>query len=281
MGSIGDQMRQDLALAGYALVTQRLYWLDARRFVARFGKPATEMGRAELRQYVEELKARGLSASRLKQHFAALKFLFDKTLGRPTEVSFLSWPSQPRPLPRVMSTGEVGALLSAFQSPKYRAIAMTMYDAGLRVSEACALEVTDIDAARMVVHVRHGKGGRPRDVPLSPMLLEVLRAYWKLERPPLPYIFVGYGTRRPLRPSAVQRALLCARADAGIRRRVTAHVLRHSFATHLLEAGTDLRVLQQLLGHRDVSTTAGYAHVAHELLCTIKSPLERVMGRPE
>jgi integrase/recombinase XerD len=281
MGTIGDQMRQDLALAGYASITQKRYWTDARQFVARFRKPATELGREELRQYVEELKASGISPSRMKQHFAALKFLYEKTLGRPVEVSFFSWPTQPRPLPRILSVEEIGRLFGALRSPKYRAIAMTMYGAGLRIREACLLEVTDIDAPRMVIHVRHGKGGRPRDVPLPPTLLVVLRSYWKQERPPLPYLFVGRDTDKPLRPEAVLEALLRARADVGIRRSITAHVLRHSFATHLLEAGTDLRVIQQLLGHRHISTTAGYAHVAHALLAKTESPLERLAKVPQ
>lgn len=276
MGTVGDQMRQDLALAGYSSFTQRRYWLDARTFVARFHKAPTELGRSELRPYVEELKATGVSPSRLKQHFAALKFLYEKTLGRPSEVSFLSWPSQPRNLPRVLAVEEVGALFSALRLPKYRAIAMTMYGSGLRVREACWLEVTDIDAPRMVIHVRHSKGGRPRDVPLPPTLLAVLRAYWRRERPPLPYIFVGHKTVKPLRPESVQAALLRARADAGIKRSITPHLLRHSYATHLLEAGTDLRVIQQLLGHRDISTTVGYTHVAHALLAKTESPLERL-----
>jgi site-specific recombinase XerD len=278
MGIIGDQMRQDLALAGYSASTQRMYWSDARALVRRFRKPPTEIGRVELRQYVEELLASGVGASRIKQHFAALKFLFEKTLGQPELVSFLSWPSQPRTLPRVLSVEQVRALFSALTSPKYRAIAMVMYGAGLRIAEACALEVGDIDAARGVIHVRHGKGDKPRDVILSPKLLGVLRAYWKQERPALPYLFVAKGTSRPLRPESVRTALKRARAEAGLAK-VTAHAFRHSFATHLLEAGTDIRVIQQLLGHRNLSTTAGYTRVAHALLAKTTSPLDRLLER--
>lgn len=158
MGRVGDQMRQDLAQRGYAIETQRSYWKDARRLAKRYMKPPTEIGRDELREYVSELSASGVSASRLKRHFAALKFLYEKTLGRPTDVSFISWPKQPRPLPRVLSQESVMALLGALQTPKYRAIVMVMYGAGLRIKEACALEVSDIDAARAVIHVRHGRG---------------------------------------------------------------------------------------------------------------------------
>jgi site-specific recombinase XerD len=130
MGKIGDQMRQDLALAGYSRETQRMYWSDARALVRRFGKPPTEVGRDELRQYVDELCTSGVSPSRIKQHLASMKFLFEKTLGRAAEVSFLSWPTQPRPLARVLAPHQIVALLAALRSPKYRAIAMVMYGAG-------------------------------------------------------------------------------------------------------------------------------------------------------
>jgi site-specific recombinase XerD len=273
MGLIGDQMRQDLALAGYSQSTQRMYWSDARALVVRFRKSATEIGRVELRQYVDELMASGVSPSRIKLHFAALKFLYEKTLGRPELVSFLSWPKQPKTLPRVLSPEEVASLFDALRAPKYRAVAMVMYGAGLRIAEACALEVTDIDAARRVIHVRHGKGNKPRDVVLSPRLLIALRLYWKLERPPLPFLFVGKGTRA-MSPQSMRDAIKRARADAGLRGVVTAHALRHSFATHLLEAGTDIRVIQQLLGHSRLGTTAGYTQVAHTLVAKTESPFD-------
>lgn len=277
MGKIGDQMRQDLAAAGYAEGTRRAYWDVARAFVARFMKPPAELGRDEIRQYAEELRAKGTSASRLKQHFAGIKFLYEKTLGRPAEVSFLAWPRQARRLPHVASAEDIGALFVALQQPKYRAIAMLMYGAGLRVGEACRLEVTDIDAGRMVIHVRHGKGNRPRDVPLSPTLLLALRAYWQQERPPKPHMFVSRrGTR--LSPESMRTALKRARYDAGLKRRLTPHVLRHTFATHLLEAGTDVRVIQELLGHRNLTTTEGYTRVTHALMSRTTSPLERLPG---
>jgi site-specific recombinase XerD len=274
MGIIGDQMRQDLALAGYARSTQQMYWADARALVVRFRKPPTEIGRVELRQYVDELMTSGVGPSRIKIHFAALKFLYEKTLGRPEVVTFLSWPKQPKTLPRVLSPEEVASLFEALRAPKYRAAAMVMYGAGLRIAEACALEVTDIDAARRVIHVRHGKGNKPRDVVLSPRLLIALRMYWKLERPPLPYLFVARRTDQPISPQSLRDAIKRARAEAGLRGVVTAHALRHSFATHLLEAGTDIRVIQQLLGHRNLGTTAGYTQVAHALVAKTESPLD-------
>lgn len=277
MTTIGEQMRQDLARAGYSPETQRMYCSDARALVTRFGKPPTQIGRDELRLYADELHSSGVSASRIKHHFAAMKFLFERTLGRPSELSFLAWPTQPRPLARVLAAEDIAALFASLRSP-YRAVGMVMYGAGLRVSETCALEVTDIDATRGIIHVRRGKGAEPRDIPLSPKLLAALREYWRGERPPLPYLFVGR-TGRPLTPEAVRKAFKRGRADAGLRGPVTSHMLRHSFATHLLEAGTDIRVIQQLLGHRDLSTTAGYTRVAHALLAKTTSPLDRLPER--
>jgi integrase/recombinase XerD len=276
MSNIQEQMRQDLAASAYAESTQQVYWDAARAFAEHFGRSPAALGREQVREYVEVLRASGIGPSRLKQHFAGLKFLYEKTLGRPGEVSFLAWPKQPRPVPRVLSQEQIVALLEALRELRYRAIAMVMYGAGLRIREACTLEVSDIDSARMVIHVRHGKGDAARDVPLSPRLLEALRAYWQQQRPPLPFLFVGKYTREPVNPEAVRKAMQRARAAAGIKRRVTPHSLRHSFATHLLEAGTDVRVIQQLLGHRHLSTTAGYTRVTHATMAKTTSPLDRL-----
>lgn len=276
MSKIGEQMRQDLAFAGYAQTTQGAYWEAARLYVAHFRRSPTELGREDLREYVGVLRSSGIGPSRLKQHFAGLMFLYAKTLGRPEEVSFLSWPKQPRPVPRAISQAEIVALFEAMHAVKYRVIAMVMYGAGLRIVEACRLEVGDIDSGRMVIHVRHGKGDVARDVPLSPRLLAVLRKYWRSERPPLPYLFVGKYSGKPLDPESVRKAMQLARVEAGLKQRTTPHMLRHSFATHLLEAGTDVRVIQQLLGHRHLSTTAGYTRVAHATMAKTTSPLDRL-----
>ncbi len=279
MMTIGEQLRQDLANAGYALSTQHKYFAAAERFVRRFGQAPGRLGRTEVRTYTEELRTAGASPSALKQVFAALKFLFEKTLGRPGEVTFLAWPQQPRSLPTVLSVAEVGALLATIRQPHHRMIAMVMYGCGLRISEACHLQVGDIDAARSVIHVRQGKGGKARDVLLGERLLRELRAYWLVARPPAPYLFVGPQTGRPLDPRMVRKALKRACETAGIRRRFHAHMLRHSFATHLLEDGTDLRTIQELLGHASLRMTAGYTQVAHARLAKTTSPLDRLPSR--
>jgi site-specific recombinase XerD len=276
MGKTRERMRQDLAMAGYSPGTQLQYLRAALRFVRRFMRPAESMGQEELRAYVAELGASGIGASGIKVQVAGLRFLYEKTLGRPVEVAWMSWPRAPRGLPRVLDMVEVVALLGAMGTTLYRIVAIVMYAAGLRLSEAVTLQVGDIDAARGVLRVRHGKGAKAREVMLSPKLLGALRTYWRAARPPLPYLFVSPRTGEPVRPDTVRTAMHRARADAGIKKRVTPHMLRHSFATHLLDAGTDLRVIQHLLGHASITTTVRYTKVSTALAAGTASPLEKL-----
>ncbi len=248
-----EQMRRDLAFAGYSKSTRKQYLKTAEDLAVHVQTPVTELGRDDLREYVERLRAQGRSASWMKMKLAALVFLFSKTLGRPTDVSFIVWPRQYSPLPTVLGQGEMGAVLEALRHPVYLAIAMVLYGTGLRIEEALALEVSDIDGERGVLRVRHGKGDRAREVRLSPALYQWLRRYWDRQRPPRPYLFASRRTGRPPTQDAVRRALAMAAEQAGITKRVTPHVLRHSYATHLLDAGTDVRVIQALLGHRSLN----------------------------
>jgi len=275
MGKIRDRMQQDLAMAGYAPGTQKQYLGAAVRFVKRFRLSPEQMGQEHLRAHVAELGASGIGASALKVQIAGLKFLYEKTLGRPTEVAWMSWPRAPRGLPRMLDMVEVVALLGALTSPLYRIVALVMYATGLRITEAVTLQVTDIDAARDVIRVR-GKGGKMREVKLGAKLLGALRAYWRAARPPLPSLFVSPRTGQPVRAEAVRMAIRRACVDAGMRKRVTPHMLRHSFASHLMDAGTDVRVIQQLLGHASVSTTQRYTHVSTGRIAAVESPLERL-----
>ncbi len=274
METILDQMQQDLARRGYARSTVKSYMRTARSFLSYVGRPVEEVGRDEVRQFVAELDATSTSASTLKMRLSALVFLFRKTLGRPNEVSFLSFPRQHSPLPTVLSQEEVGRLLRALHVRRYLAIAMVLYGTGVRIDEALTLEVRDIDGARGVIHVRHGKGDKARSVRLTPPLYVWLREYWARERPPLPYLFSSRKTGQPPTQDTVRAALAQAAEEAGITKRVTPHVLRHSYATHLLEAGVDVRVLQALLGHANVQTTARYARVSTKLIEKTPSPLE-------
>lgn len=274
-----SQMKSDLEAGSYAKGTRSQYLASAGRLVAACRKPVERIGQRDIRAYFEQARMRGKrGASWLKVQMAGVRFLFAVTLARPAEVAWMRWPRQPSPLPVVLSGQEILTLLGAISSPMYRAIAVTMYGAGLRISEACALEVGDLDGARGLIHVRHGKGGRPRYVMLGETLLAVLRAYWAANRPPKPYLFPGPDPRLPIDPRSVRMAITAAVQSSGLTKRITPHTLRHSFATHLLETGTDLRLIQALLGHRSIRTTMMYTQVSRAQLAKAKSPLDVLVG---
>lgn len=277
MTKLRSRMMQDLDLGGYAKRTRQTY-VDSIRDFARFhGRSPDQLGQDEVREWVEHLRRRKpkLSTQRLRQHFAALRFFYGKTLGQPQVTSFLSWPRDPKKLPVVLSEEQVHRLLGAFAAPRFRVFFTTVYAAGLRISEACRLETQDIDTARGVIHVRNGKGGKERLVMLSPRLLVILRAYWKQERPRAPWLFSGR-TGNHLAAEVARKAFRRAASTVKLGKRVTPHVLRHSFATHLLEQGTDLRVIQILLGHDSIRSTTHYARVSAGMLAKAKSPLDRL-----
>jgi site-specific recombinase XerD len=268
------QLGQDLAQAAYAKRTQKEYVRIAEHVASRFGRPVAQVTREQLRTYVEEIGTRGKSAQWVITRLAALKFLFRKTLGRPELVSFICYPRRHLPLPTILSLDEVGALIGAIRVARYQAIIMVLYGAGLRIAEALSLEVTDIDGARGVIRVRHGKGNKAREAKLSPTLYDWLRRYWARERPPLPYLFASRKTGKPPWAETIRVALTDAAKKAWIKKRVTPHVLRHSFATHLLEQGTDVRVVGALLGHASLQSTARYARVTEKLVRQTPSPLD-------
>ena len=215
----------------------------------------------------------GAQPATLRGHVAALKFLYGVTLNRTKEVERIPWPKVPHKKPVVLSGSEVEQVLAAMRGAP--AVALTAaYAAGLRLSEACRLRVEDIDSKRGVIHVRVGKGGKDRYVMLSERLLAVLRRYWRVARPHGGWLFPGRKQGQSLHPHAVSKALLKSMRTLKLKKRVTAHVLRHSFATHLLEAGGDIRVIQVLLGHASISTTARYATVSSAQVAKTKSPLD-------
>ena len=274
MSTLRRQMMQDLELGGYAETTRDHYLRAIAQFARFHGRSPAELHQPEVRLWVQHLMGQGLSTQRLRQHFAALRFLYGKTLGRPAETAFLSWPQDVDKLPVVLSEEQVHSLLDALEKPRFRVFFTTMYSAGLRISETCRIQTGDIDAARGVIHVRD-KGGKERLVMLSPRLLVILRAYWKHARPPAPWLFTGR-TGRPIAAEVARTAMARAAAAAKLDKKVTPHVLRHSFATHLLEAGTDLRVIQVLLGHGSIRSTTRYTRVSARVITKTKSPLERL-----
>lgn len=277
MSHLREQMIEDLLQAGYAPSTRQHYVHYVRQFAEHFGRSPARLGRAELRSYVTQLhrqrEERGLSDSWLRLRLAALKFVYTKTLGRADDVSFISWPKATPKVSTVLSPGEVQAILKALV---HRMVAATLYGTGMRIAEACALETRDIDAARGVIVIRKGKGGKGRLVPLTPALLRMLRRYWKEERPEPPLLFSASRVPGPVPVRTVRRALHHATAEAGIRKTVTPHVLRHSFATHQLDLGTDMRVIQHILGHKSLHTTIRYTQVSLELLQRAAPLLERL-----
>lgn len=273
MEKLKVSLTQDLELAGFSDSTRSIYLRAVLEFAQFLARSPAEIGQPEVRRWVEHLTARRLSAQRKRQHFAALKFLYARTLGRPEVTAFLSWPKDAHRLPVVVCRRDVERLLRAFREPKYRVFFTLMYATGVRLLEACRLETRDIDAARGVIHIRNCKGGSERMVTLRPRLLDSLRAYWRLVRPPSPWLFASKrGTH--LNPEVARTALKMASVQAGIAPRITPHVIRHCFATHMLEAGADLRVIQVLLGHRSIRTTTRYAHVSADMIANALSPLD-------
>jgi site-specific recombinase XerD len=268
-------MIQDLELADYAETTKKTYICSIAAFAKFHGRDPSQLGQQEVRQWVDHLTQRaGLGHKRRQQHLAALKFLYAKTLGRPQVVSFLSFRRGPEPLPRVLSVEQIQQLLEALRKPEYRVLFTTVYGAGLRISEACRLETGDIDAARDVIHVR-GKARQQRLVPLGQRLLGILRAYWWQERPPAPWLFASKAGG-PMRRQTAHRALQRAAYEVGLEGRVCPHMLRHSCATHLLEGGTELRIIQVLLGHASIRSTMRYTRVSTKLLEQAGSPLDQL-----
>jgi integrase/recombinase XerD len=273
MTPLRQRMLEDLRIRNYAERTQGIYVLQVARFAKHFGKSPKDLGREEIRSYLLHLIDGGISLCQYKQAISALRFLYRVTLRREDLLVFVPYPRSEKRLPVVLSPEEVRAVLGAVTNRKHRTLLMTIYAAGLRVSEAVALKVEDIDSARMLIQVRQGKGRKDRQVMLSPVLLRTLREYARWHRPVL-WLFPGASPDQPLRVGSVQKICKGAALRAGIGKKVTPHTLRHCFATHMLESGSDLRLIQTLLGHGSVRTTQLYTHVATPRIQASRSPLD-------
>ena len=270
-----DRMARDMERGNLSERTRKQY-LEAVGLLERFHHKSPErMTPDDIRAWEDDLVRRGLGPNIRRVYLAAAAFLYRKTLSRPEMVSFLIPPRDPRRLPRVLSREEVSRLLGALRDPRYATFFALIYDTGLRLAEALQLKAEDIDRERGVIHV-HGKGARDRQVRLGDGIYERLRAYWRevrvprakgecLSRASLLFTVGKFGAR-----SALERAI----KEAGIRKRVTPHTLRHCFATHHLEAGTDLRMVQTLMGHGSLRSTQVYLHVSTTLIRQVPSPLE-------
>lgn len=282
MSKLREKMAADLRLKGFRPNTQEAYLRCVRRFANHFGRSPDRLGEAEVRAFLDFLTCeRKASTSTRRVYLGALKFLYRVTLGRPAAVVKIPYPRVAQPLPDILSRGEIEQMLAATRSLKHRAILMTAYGAGLRVSEICALRVTDIDSERMLIHVHDGKGGKDRYVMLSPRLLVVLREYWRQRRAaPGPYLFAGGRPGEALSTKAIWHMVHGLVVRCGIKKHVTPHTMRHCFATHLMEAGTDLRTIQALLGHRSPRTTVRYTLVSKRHVSAVHSPLDALATVP-
>ncbi len=282
MGKLRDRMKADLSLKGYSPHTQRAYLRCAGEFARHFMRSPSDMGEEELRAFllhlVEEQK---VSPAVQGIYLSALKFLYRITLKRPEVVENIPYPKRPKTLPDVLSKEEVLTIFEAIDSLKYKAIIATAYGAGLRISEVCSLRITDIDSKRMLIHIHSGKGKKDRYVMLGEILLELLRHYYRIVRPKGGYLFPGQKPHRPITTTSVSQVMQKVVRKVGLSKRITMDTMRHCFATHLLEAGCDLRVIQALLGHASIRTTVRYTHMTGRLLGHVCSPLDSIHIPPD
>ena len=278
MTHLRKRMLEELQRRNYSEGTTRAYLHAVEQFAVHFGKSPDKLGPDDLRSYQAYLLVeRKLAVGSVVARVAALRFFFVRTLKRREFREELPYPKSHRRLPTVLSLEEVDRLIDAAGNLQQRALLMTLYGTGMRRTEVSMLKVRDVDSRRMMIRVERGKGGASRDLPLSPALLETLREYWRWKKPGI-YLFpssIGQrGQDRPISDKTVWYACKEAAAHAHITKHVTPHTLRHSWATHLLEAGTDLRTIQVLLGHGYLETTAKYLHLSQRHLQTVSNPLE-------
>jgi site-specific recombinase XerD len=267
-------MERDLEIRGYSPQTQQVYLCIVRNFTRFLGRPPDQATVEDVNRYQQHLvRDRKASWGHFNTCVCALRFFFNTTLRREWKVDLIPYHRRGRKLPEILSTQEMSSFLSVLKNVKHRAILMTMYGAGLRVSEVAHLKVTDIDSARMVIRVEQGKRRKDRYVMLPSPLLVLLREYWR-EYNPATWLFPGDDPDRPIRPRSIHNICQHAQKKAKIRKKVCPRSLRHAFATHLLEGGTNLRVIQLLLGHRSLTSTAIYSHVAKNYLSETLSPLD-------
>ncbi|HEY1430436.1 MAG TPA: tyrosine-type recombinase/integrase [Stellaceae bacterium] len=270
-----QRMIDDMTARRYSEATRKDYVRHVRTFAVFLGRSPETATSDDLRRFQLHMAQQQVSPWTINAAIAALRFFFTVTLERPDLVRPLRIVNEPRKAPVVLSREEVARLLEAAPGLKYKAALSIAYGAGLRVSEVANLKVSDIDSQRMTLRVEQGKGQRDRYVMLSPQLLELLRDWWRAARPQI-WLFPGQNPINPMTPRQLNRAVTAAKDLAGIAKRVSPHTLRHSFATHLLEQGVDIRVIQVLLGHAKLETTALYTRVAVNTVRDIKSPLERL-----
>ena len=279
------RMIEDMTVRGFTACTQRGYITAVRTFTVFFGRSPDRATAEDLRRFQLHMRSQGASATTMNAAVSALRFFFGVTLGRGDAQAGMTTVREPRRLPVVLSPQEVARLLDAAPGLKYRAALSLAYGAGLRASEVVQLKIADIDSGRQVIRVEQGKGRKDRYAMLSEPLLVLLRAWWLAARErgvmlPGGWLFPGQNPVNPLTTRQLNRTFHSAKAAAGIDKPVSLHTLRHCFATHLLEQKVDIRVIQVLLGHKKLETTAHYSHIASTTLRAVKSPLEHLTQGP-
>jgi integrase/recombinase XerD len=275
MSPLRRRMIEDMTIRKLAPKTQHDYVQRIKNFAAFLGRSPDTATFEDVRRYQLHLAASGVGVPTLNQTVSTLRFFFGVTLRRHEIVEHTHVIHEPRKLPVVLSVEEVARLLDAAPGLKYKAALSVAYGAGLRAAEVVSLKVVDIDSTRMIIRVERGKGGKDRNVMLSPHLLDLLRAWWKAARPQ-GRLFPGRDPAQPMTTRQLNRACHAAAQMAEINKRVSLHTLRHSFATHLLEQNIDVRVIQVLLGHAKLDTTALYTRVATKTISEVMSPLEHI-----
>lgn len=279
MGRLADLFERDLAIRGYSPTTRRSYLNAVRQIAKHFKRPPDELTLDEINDFQHVLARRRISWSYFNVIVCAARFFYNRTLKKGWNLEMIPYGKAPRRLPEILAAEEVIAIIQAMPTPKHRAILMTMYAAGLRVSEALHLRVPDIDSKRMVIRVDQGKGRKDRYTMLSPALLTILREWWKIARPTT-WLFPHRYLDKPITPQCMRDLFVKACAKAGIKKPVQSHSLRHAFATHLLERGVNIRVIQTLLGHRSLRSTEIYTHVSKKYLQETPSPFDQLPTIP-
>ncbi len=275
MSPLRRRMIEDMTIRNLSSSTQQSYIYAIAKFSRHFGCSPDRLSLEQVRAYQLHLINQKRSWSHINQVACALRFFYGVTLGQTEAFERIVGGQKPDKLPLVLNAEEVARFLEAVPGLRNRIVLTTAYAAGLRVGEVARLKVASIDSKRMLIHIENGKGGRDRYAMLSPRLLKILRAYWKRVQPGL-WLFPGQNPSRHVSTRAVQDACRAARRRARIGKPVTVHTLRHSFATHLLESGIDIRIIQVLLGHTDLGSTARYAQVATNLLASTASPFDQL-----
>lgn len=275
METYREQMQRDMALRNLGTKTQYMYHNAARKLEDHFGRPPDQLNEDEVKAFlISIVQDRKLSQSSLKITYSALRFLYGTTLKKGWVINKIPYPKTAKPLPHVLDKTEVRRIIDASVNLKQKALLMLTYSAGLRARETSCLKITDIDSKRMMIRVDQGKGNKDRYTLLSHVALEMLREYWKEYRPKEWLFPKDTNPLEPIPPGTVSTAFMRAKRAANLRKPATCHTLRHSFATHLLEAGVDLHTIQVLLGHSSIRTTTVYLHVSKKNLAKVVSPLD-------